>query len=416
VNVRGVEVILTAACNLRCAYCYQDRKQAARMSWETLKAAVDLLGRSSQPRVVLNFFGGEPLLEFDLIRQAVAYAERVIPTHVARQFGVCTNGTVLDGKKLEFLDSHGVDVQLSFDGVAEAQDERAPGTFAGVDALLDRMRREHGSLFRDRLSVAVTVTARNLRCLADSVDYLLAKGVCEIGISPVVTHEADWQRTTVHELDEQWERVYRSSLEHHRETGQTPVVALRRRAMPRSTGRTAGAICSAGNGQVLTVDVDGSVWPCVLFCGSYQSARPGLLEQHFARRAVGRVDAPGLATRLDELSCRVRETRLFHRLDRKHSAYGDCRECTHREGCAICPISIAHIPGNDDPMRVPDFQCAFQRVAAKWRARFPAQPSTADLLTGREAVPAGVERLMQTVLQDEETGADSAVTRKSSAR
>ena len=397
VNVRGVEVILTAACNLRCAYCYQDRRRPARMSWETLKQAVDLLARSDQPRVILNFFGGEPLLEFEMIRRAVVYAESVVPRQVERQFGVCTNGMLLDDEKLEFFDSHGIEVQLSFDGVARAQNERASGSFAALDALLDRMRHDHSALFRDRLSIAITLTGRNLPFLGESVAYFLAKRVPEIGISPVVTHDADWHEGRLGELDHQWSRVYRDSLAHYRETGQTPVTALRRSNRPASAWSEVGPTCSAGKGRVLTVDVDGQVRSCVLFCRSYRQPGAGPLEQQTDRLGLGRIDDPGLVSRLDGFPRRAQETRLFHLDKARYSAYGKCRECAQREGCSVCPVSITHIPGNRDPLRIPDLQCAFQKILGRWRDRFPAQPTVTDLLSGKAVAPAGVARLLNAV-------------------
>jgi sulfatase maturation enzyme AslB (radical SAM superfamily) len=367
------------------------------MSWETLKRAVDLLARSDQPSLVMNFFGGEPLLEFELIRMAVVYAESVLPRQAVCQFGLCTNGKLLDGEKLEFLDSRGIDVQLSFDGLAQAQDDRAPGSFATLDALLDRMRHDHPALFRDRLSIAITLTGRNLPFLSESVAYFLAKRVPEIGITPVVTHDADWHEGKLRELDLQWARVHRNSLAHYRETGRIPVTALRRSARPASASNGDGPTCSAGKGQVLTVDVDGSVWSCVLFCGSYRQQGPELLEQQTDRLGLGGIDDPGLGSRLDRFPGHARETRLFHRGGEEYSTYGKCRDCNQREGCSVCPVSITHIPGNQDPLRMPDLQCAFQKTLGKWRDRFPAQPSVNDLVSGNETMPAGVERLLSVV-------------------
>ena len=74
-KVRQVCVVLTAQCNLRCAYCYQNARRPGSMSWPVLCSAVDLLLSSSEHRVELAFLGGEPLLEFDLFRRAADYAK-----------------------------------------------------------------------------------------------------------------------------------------------------------------------------------------------------------------------------------------------------------------------------------------------------------------------------------------------------
>jgi len=67
----SVGVVVTADCNLRCRYCYQDRKQPARISWFALSAAAAVYALGGKPRSTLSFLGGEPLLVFPLIARAV---------------------------------------------------------------------------------------------------------------------------------------------------------------------------------------------------------------------------------------------------------------------------------------------------------------------------------------------------------
>ena len=106
-----VTVILTATCNLRCAYCYQDRKQPRRMGWETLRRAVDLLLGSRRRDLELWFGGGEPLLEFPLLRRAVGYAEAACPPAKRLRFGLSTNGLLLDDDRADFLAAHRFSMQ-----------------------------------------------------------------------------------------------------------------------------------------------------------------------------------------------------------------------------------------------------------------------------------------------------------------
>jgi hypothetical protein len=56
--------------------------------------------------------------------------------------------------------------------------------------------------------------------------------------------------------------------------------------------------------------------------------------------------------------------------ENKYSSYGTCAECRFLSSCSVCPTSIARIPGNRDPDRVPDFPCAFNLVALEARERF----------------------------------------------
>lgn len=402
--IRGIDVVLTAACNLSCSYCYQNRKRRSGMSWDTLRAAVDLLARSEQEKLTLNFFGGEPLLQFGLIKRAVAYAEQVFPPDRRVEYGISTNGTLLDEEKTEFLDRSGFEVQLSFDGVAGAQDRRRRESFVVLDALVDRLRRQHSALFRERLSISITLTAANLPLLADSVDYFLSKAIQELNISPVVTHEPVWNDQLEEELDRQFSRIHQSSLAHYRATGEVPVTLFRKlpgRQAERSDG---GAICSAGRGDALTVDVNGDLRGCVLFCESYQALPTDFLRQRLAPLGLGNVGEAGFERRLAAYPGIARTGGLFHHKDDKYSNYGRCADCGYVDSCTVCPVSIGHLPGNRDPDRIPDWQCAFNTVAGKWRERFPRLPTAADILTGRAPTPRRVQELLHAAAGITRTG------------
>src|SRR5262245_54945662 len=128
-DVRSLEVVLTAACNMRCAYCYQNAKQARSMEWDTLKPALDLVLRSTSRKLDVRFIGGEPLLELPLVERAVAYVKERASADQRVKFSISTNGTLLDDDAIEFLAEEEFETQLSFDGTEEAQDIRGRGTF-----------------------------------------------------------------------------------------------------------------------------------------------------------------------------------------------------------------------------------------------------------------------------------------------
>jgi uncharacterized protein len=128
-RIEALEIVLTAACNLKCAYCYQNDKKPRSLAWDRLRGALDLLLLSRCPEVEVLFLGGEPLLEFALIQQAVAYVEATRPPKNVR-YTLITNGTLLREEQARFLARHRVAVQLSFDGVPAAQGRRGHGTFA----------------------------------------------------------------------------------------------------------------------------------------------------------------------------------------------------------------------------------------------------------------------------------------------
>jgi organic radical activating enzyme len=98
---------VTQQCNLRCQYCaysgayYNRTHNSARMSFETAKRAIDfLLARSHESdHVHVGFYGGEPLLEFDLIKRCVDYVKKSVEGR-SITFGITTNATLLNDEKI----------------------------------------------------------------------------------------------------------------------------------------------------------------------------------------------------------------------------------------------------------------------------------------------------------------------------
>jgi len=176
------------------------------MPWGTLRAALDLLLDPRQSEAELEFYGGEPLLAFPLLRRGVAYAEARRPPRLRLRFGVTTNGLLLDERRTTFLVRHRIQLSLSFDGLPAAQDLRAPGSFTCLDRTLDRLRERHPRFFRESVRVGLTVTAANLTTLANSVDYFLDKGVRTLYLNPRLTPDPDWRVEHIDELDLQLSR------------------------------------------------------------------------------------------------------------------------------------------------------------------------------------------------------------------
>lgn len=134
-GMRSVMLMTTYECQLRCAYC-RVRRGPRRMDAATAARGVDLLLSSRAPRLLLNFFGGEPLLAWDLVRAA---ARRARAGRAGRELTVnlTTNGLLLDREKLDFLRSVGGRVHLSLDGSRAANGARLLGTGAGAQAAME---------------------------------------------------------------------------------------------------------------------------------------------------------------------------------------------------------------------------------------------------------------------------------------
>ena len=383
--LQTLELILTSQCNLRCGYCFENAKQDGRMSWDVARASLDAVLASPEKDPYILLFGGEPTLEFEMIRRAVRYAEANRRRSQRPHFMIITNGLLLGPDELAFIDEHRMEVQLSFDGTPASQAIRGRGTFEALDRLLDTTRRDHPRLHAKRLKVSITVLGKTIPELGDAVSYFFRKGVREILISPKFTHDPTFRPEMIEDLRVQFRRIFRESVRHYAATGRVPVTIFRKDPHARREARPETLeMCGVMTGAKLAVDVDGQSHGCVLFASSYQRFTTPFLKTRLESLALGDIRTEEPARRLPMYDEAVRKTGIFHDKQDKYSSYGRCGTCRFLSSCCVCPVSIGHQPGNDDPRRVPDLGCAFSLVSLSYRARFPLRRPAAKRRRVRE--------------------------------
>jgi radical SAM protein with 4Fe4S-binding SPASM domain len=208
-----------------------------------------------------------------------------------------------------------------------------------------------------------------LAYLAESFAYLLDRGVGTIAVAPLVTHDPAWRPATLEQLVDQIAEIHRLSLERARDTGKVPFLPFKKSANGRWPELAPRAMCAAVAGEDIAVDVDGRVYGCVLFAESYQSFRPTMLRECRESMRIGDIRSRGFTKRLQEFSSTA-AAQIFTNRESKYSSYRSCKGCRYREACSVCPASIAHIPDNTDPHRIPDLQCAFNLTVLTAREQF----------------------------------------------
>lgn len=186
---------VTQDCNMRCSYCFAAAgtygKAAAKMDRETAFKAVDFLLRRSGDgkEVTLTFFGGEPLLNFEVIRATVKYARNEAGrAGKAVDFSLTTNGTLLDEKRIRFLSDERVGVTVSMDGPPEVHDRHrrlrgGQGSYRMVLPGVLALVRGH----RTRPVGARATLTRGIPDLERCLFHLLDLGFHEVGFSPVTS-------------------------------------------------------------------------------------------------------------------------------------------------------------------------------------------------------------------------------------
>ena len=127
--VKALCLHVAHTCNLNCSYCFASQGKyhgdRALMSFEVGKQALDFLIRHSGTRTNLevDFFGGEPLMNWDVVKQLVAYARtQEAPHHKKFRFTLTTNGMLIDDDVIDFANREMSNVVLSLDGRKEIHD------------------------------------------------------------------------------------------------------------------------------------------------------------------------------------------------------------------------------------------------------------------------------------------------------
>ena len=182
-------------CNLRCAYCFADEgayhKRRELMSAETGKRAMDFLIAQSKGRrnLEVDFFGGEPLMNFNVVKEVVQYAREQEKIHDKNfRFTITTNGVLLNDENIDFINREMSNVVLSLDGRKETNDRvrcRIDGS-GSYDSIVPKLIRVAESRNQDRYYVRGTFTRYNLD-FADDVLHLADLGFKQTSVEPVVS-------------------------------------------------------------------------------------------------------------------------------------------------------------------------------------------------------------------------------------
>lgn len=215
-------------CNLACKYCFAEEGEyhgrRALMSFEVGKKALDFLVANSGSRVNLevDFFGGEPTLNFDVVKKLVEYGRSIEEANNKKfRFTLTTNGVLLDKDILEFANKEMSNVVLSIDGRKEVNDRMRPkrGGQGSYDTIVPKFKEVAES--RDQMNYYVrgTYTKYNLD-FSNDVIHLADLGFEQISVEPVVAEPSDDYALTMEDvpyLCNQYDILAKEIIKRHKE-------------------------------------------------------------------------------------------------------------------------------------------------------------------------------------------------------
>ena len=265
-------------CNLNCGYCFASQGkyhgERALMSFEVGKQALDFLMENSGSRTNLevDFFGGEPLMNWDVVKQLVAYARSVEKERGKNfRFTLTTNGMLIDDEVIEFANREMSNVVLSLDGRREIHD-RTRVDYAGkgsYERIVPKFRKLVESRGGRDYYMRGTFTHANPDFTKDIFHMADDLGFTELSMEPVVCAPDDPAALTAEDLEivkEQYEILAKDML--RREKDGKPITfyhyMLDLTGGPCIYKRISG--CGSGT-EYMAVTPWGDLYPCHQFVG-----------------------------------------------------------------------------------------------------------------------------------------------------
>ena len=272
---KNVTLTLTANCNLSCVYCYEKHDDNKSMSFDTAKYILDseFEGLKNDDYITIDFFGGEPFLEFELIKKIVSYVReqnikgRFLPRY---RFFATTNGTLIHGEIMNFLKAHkNFYLGLSLDGTKWMHDTNRCNSFDKID--LDFFVKTY-----PEQQAKMTISDFTLPYLADGIIFAHNKN---FKVACNLAYGIDWRNPKYKKLlIAQLEKLSEFYLDNP-SIERTTILSRKISSigyLHEQPKRIARKWCGTGT-AMRTYDTDGKRYPCQFFmpmsCGKEKSSK-----------------------------------------------------------------------------------------------------------------------------------------------
>lgn len=314
INVITCTLCLTHDCTLRCRYCYAGRKFSHSMSRETAERAIDIVfteAKRTNSGADISFFGGEPLMEWELLKHCYNYAkERGTSLIVPPRFSVTTNGTLLTNERLEWLAERDFLIGLSIDGNAAMHNSNrcypdGSGSHADAAKALELVA-ARPSL---RSQAICVVTPNNVRHLSDSLEWLAAHFSGTLSFN--IDYWSNWRDEDFELLCEQYALAAKTVLQSYRNGSPIKLRNIDDKITTHLHAESGNCLrCRIGEREI-AVSADGNFFPC--------------------SRLVGNGDAPEF--NFGNVTDGIDRARQQYIISMRGCATPECKVCSLRNRC-----------------------------------------------------------------------------------
>ena len=195
-------------CNLKCSYCYEGHdKLHNRISKETLEKAIDFMVRVNEDEEIdLNFLGGEPMLNKEMMYYAVKYIKE--QHNIKFNYTITTNGTCCEREDIDFMFQNNFEISFSVDGKRETHNMNRCAKNSQVESkLYDKIMSNLNYMIKRKISVTVrmTVTCNIVKHFYENILYFLDMGIRRFDIA--FNEFEEWSAYSLQVLEHEMQKI-----------------------------------------------------------------------------------------------------------------------------------------------------------------------------------------------------------------
>ena len=335
-----ITLSLTHRCNLSCRYCYSGRAVKKDMLFTTAKRIVDFAMNITPPRqrIEVCFFGGEPLLRFDLIKQITTYIREQEKETSPVYLSITTNGTLLTQSILDFFRKEHIDLCISIDGPKHVHDlnrchKNGRGSFSKVVKNLSKAAEQISSV-----QVNAVYGPETVNFLPETVSFFTQLGISAIHLNPNIC--ALWTESTYSNLQKIYMQIANHYIQSYRDAKGIAINLIDSKVILfLKGGYKTEDLCGMGETE-WGFAPSGNIYPCERFIG----------EDDDYSLCLGNID-----TGLDiARRCSLLKQRGNHN--------EECKTCDFKKYCMNwCGCTNYHMTGHTD--QVGPMLCASEKAA-----------------------------------------------------
>lgn len=271
INLLSISLMVSNSCNLRCIYCFNDggtipEDSEIKMSLDVAKASIDYLIKNSGENVGCDFFGGEPLINFDLIRMIVDYCKTKDKKNW--QFSMITNGTIINDEIIKLFKENNFHIVVSYDSILQDIQRVSSTGKSNKKLIRGNIKKLQEAIPRSELSIRSILTHNMIPHILAIIDEAKELGV-RVLFGPITLSQGNEMNLNENDYNvyiDTISKVLEESWNSEKIDQVTGITSIANIVLQLMTGNQRYYSCGLGTDQV-GVSSSGKIYPCHRFIG-----------------------------------------------------------------------------------------------------------------------------------------------------